>query len=445
MAINGRETALYVVPPDHDSGDPAAWQQIGLTHPDSLILSRTSSTQIETIDKIPSSFPEAPATLRYYTERFEGSITHLNVRNARQWEGGSEATNATVVLADEMPLDLEDPEIRQEAVRSCAVNLAKDATRCSWWCGINDDLKFLKGEEPTTDEAAIFAKHSFIPAVDGVRMKDGYDVYEMGAPSNEADIETVANAMNIIDQYSGGALVRSRVVLVSGMSNKGECLGANTKDATYLNMRDIHELADSTGVNPSDILATALVHEVLGHGLERWRFGDVDMLFPEHFEYSEDFTPGDIFSVIHTAIRAKDEAHSHSQPMREYGAVAPSEDLATSVDATVSKAEGWDTTPIPRFVSTIDEYRRDIVMQLMVEAAEMVGSTSGNPGFVGSEIRYIKDGEGHVIGSGPARTIEHIVINAQTAIEQEAEEITTRLMPHEVIVARAARRRKFLV
>lgn len=432
MAINTQETALYAMPPSHNGGDPAAWRQVGLTHPDFFM-------QAEAIDKIPSSFPDMQATLDYYEEQFKGSFANLNVREVRRWDGGREAANATVIQTDEAPIDVENPEVRKEALRSCVVNIANNARFCSWWCDIKGSLKQLKDEEPSSNEMMIFAKHTFTPTVDGAVMQVGYEVYEMGAPSDETDIEIVANTLNIIDQYSGGALVGSRVVLVNDMSNRGsdESLGINSERATYLNIKAIHELAESSGVSPSDILATALVHELLGHGLERWRFGDAGVLFPEHFEYSEDFTEGDIYKAIHTAIRAKDEAYQLSQPVREYGAVTPAEDLAASVDAEVAKAENWQTGPIPRLASKTDEYRRDLIMQMMGEAAEMVNRGAGNPGFVGAEIRYIKDNKGNVVGSGPARTLEHTVVDAQTAIKQEMEDIASKFIPQEIIVVRS--------
>lgn len=407
---------------------------------------QTYISDYESIDVARLSFPDKQTTSQYYMQLFEASVADLPVREA----GPGEIANATVIQADEAPLNVQAPEVRQEALRNCALKSAREATAYSWWCDITDDVEFIMDKKPAPGDMMIGAKHHFAPTVNGVEMEAGYDVYEMGQPSDASDMETVANTLNIIDQYSGGALAGSRVVLIKDTqwqdnTNGKQALGINGKDATYVNVQAIHELADSTATNPSDLLSTILVHEMLGHGLERRRTGDTGGHFREHFEYSEEFTPGDIFSAIHRTIQAKDKAHSHSHPVREYGAVSSAEDLATSVDAEISKAEGWHTAQIPRFASKPDEYRRDIVMQLMTEAAEMVGHTAGNPGIVGGEIRYYKDKDGNVIGSGPARTLEHTVIDAHTAIRQELDDIASKCVPHEVIVARQKRGRGFII
>ena len=367
-----------------------------------------------------------------------------------------EIANAYIMLDDKASLDIQDPMVQQKALRSCALDAVQKATYLSWWRNIPDDVEFIMDKEPAPGDMMITAKHSFTPAVEGVQMETGYDVYEMGQPSEAPDIETVAKTLDIIDQYSGGALAGSRVVLINDMqwqANRGskqahgkQALGTNTEDATYVNMQAIHELAEGTGTNMSDVLSTVLVHEMLGHGLERKRTGNITgAYFTERFEYSEELTPGDIFDAIHRTIQARDMAHSHSQPVREYGAVNSAEDLATSVDAEISRAEGWRTAQIPRFASKPDEYRRDIVMQLMTEAAKMVGGSTGNPGIVGGEMRYYKDKNGNVIGSGPARTLEHTVIDGHTAIRQELDDIVGKCMPQEVVVARQWRGPGFIV
>lgn len=292
---------------------------------------------------------------------------------------------------------------------------------------------------PSANETAIFAKHSFTPTIDEKLMTTGYSVYEMGEPSSLMDIESIASALGIIDQYSGGALTGSRVVLVNGVQwqnnrNASEILGINAKHATYINMTGIHKLAVETGVDVKHLTATVLVHEVLGHGLERRLHGETGKFFPEHFEYSEEFTTGAIFNSIHETIRARDEKHDDSLPVREYGAVTPAEDLATTVDALVARAEGWEMDKMPRFASQVDEYRSDLVTQLMVDAAENVRGLSGNPGFVGGELRFDTDEQGNVIGSHPARTLKHTVLGAQAAFDQEIKYIANKLTPREVIV-----------
>jgi len=392
---------------------------------------RDNSDHIGVIDKIPFNFPESQETFRQYVELFEKSLANIDPREAQP----GETANATVTYTYGERLDLNTPEVRQEAVSSCATNLAEVARSCSWWSGIDAEIGHVKEGDLVPNETAIFARHTFMPVVDGVPASSAYSVYEMGEPSSPADIESVANALGIIDQYSGGALTGSRIVLANGMQwrnnrNAGEILGLNTEKATYLNIKAIHQIAEETGADPAQLTATVLVHEVL----ERWRYGSTGKLFPEHFEYTDDYTTGDIFDSIHMSIRAKNEQYKDSRPVREYGAATSSEDLATSIDALVAHAEGWDTSKAARFASKPDKYRSEIAMQLMTEAAEIVGRGTGNPGFVGAELRYDRDKQGNVTGSRPARTLEHTVIDAQTAFEQEIEYIASKLTPYEVVV-----------
>lgn len=46
MAINTQATAPYAIPPNHNSGDLVAWQQIGLMHPDTFVQSHVNGSEV---------------------------------------------------------------------------------------------------------------------------------------------------------------------------------------------------------------------------------------------------------------------------------------------------------------------------------------------------------------------------------------------------------------
>lgn len=261
--------------------------------------------------------------------------------------------------------------------------------------------------------------------------------------------------MNVIDQFSGGALTppdrQSRIVLYSGgpwispglthdnFEGMGRHVTAkNGQHAVLINLSGTKKLAEQEGVSSQELLATFLTHELLGHGLEAQQFGKTGVYFKQHFDYSDEKVPGDIVSRVHESIAPKDTQHSSSKPVREYGAVNASEDFATATDSMVSSSMGWSGAPggIERHRSERDAHRENLVLNLQLGAVAMAAMYPGNPGFVGSSIEYERDDSGNVVGIAPERTLHVDTQSGAEALKQDIAELMQRYANHtELVVA----------
>ena len=286
--------------------------------------------------------------------------------------------------------------------------------------------------DPSQSKGARFtAKHTLDIIYDGKPTDQRYEVFEIGGTDPDlAASKTVFDTLTLIDQFSGGALAadlnRPRIVLSNGIrlidnpNGGGEGLGFANPSFIFINVSGLREKAVQVGADFHKLLAVTAVHELLGHGLERNVMGDTDEYFSQYFNYSSEKSAGSLFKSIHNSIKSKDNLHAESQPVREYGRVSAGEDAATSVDASVGEAMGWNesTNKYPRMSSKVDSYRRDLVLQLMDMAAANVAKYDANPGFVGSEVQYTTNGVG-VIVAEPVRKIEIRSVNGQEALQQE--------------------------
>lgn len=329
----------------------------------------------------------------------------------------------------------------KERVRQTYIRSHKPS---AWWFNVQSSLKHNSVEE--LDELKIAAKHTVDIVVDGEKQADQFfEVYEAGEQKADEDsLNTVFETLRLIDQFSGGLLAadpkRPKVILGNNIRlkrNKGgdELKGFATDGFAFINMDAIAESSQQANADYQEMLAVVVVHEILGHNLE----GLVDKVggyFGEYFDYSESKTPGEHFDSIHESITPKDASKSDSLPVREYGAVNPAEDLATSVDATVSEALGFNksTEKITKLASNTDEYRKQLVMELMDRAAKQAKQYSNTPGFVGSEIRYSNDENGE-LKIKPARELAINSITGEDAAQEEVYKIIEKSkFPTELIV-----------
>ncbi len=346
---------------------------------------------------------------------------------------------ANVVLANEG----DDSNYDLQELRNVFVSQASwKAYRDSWWANTSLRLKELGADPEQADNFPIAAKHTLDIVVDGNRTGQGFDVFEVGEPEEDREaIATAFETLKIIDQFSGGLLAadpdRPSVILSNGIrlgQNRegGEYGGAAFPGGVVVNMPALKEMAREAGADFYALLSVVIVHEALGHGLERLVKGDSGRYFPEHFKYSYKRVPGEIFDDVHESVVARDALMAaSSQPIREYGKTAPSEDFATSVDAAVAEVMGWDkgVAALPRFNSSPDAYRTELVLRLMQEAADIAKKYGYTPGIVGSEVRYVTGPDGNLAGVEPARKVEVTTVAGEQAVREEIDKMVAKYSP----------------
>jgi hypothetical protein len=275
---------------------------------------------------------------------------------------------------------------------------------------------------------------------DGKATDQKYEVFEVGEAEDDPEITSVVfETLNLIDQATGGAMAidqnRPRIILSHGIPlrespNSGaEGLGFANDQMIYLNTSGLQRVAKEHGGDFHELVSVVLVHELLGHGLERRVMGETGKYFPQHFEYSDEKVAGSVYKSVHAKITPKEGSHEGSRPVREYGQVNPSEDVATSVDSLVAKAMGWKTDKYPRFMSDADEYRYELVMRLMEKAAAVAGGRKENPGFIGSEVRYTTDEQDGHVAVEPARKLLPTTLYGADALRAEVAKQVDKFRP----------------
>lgn len=327
--------------------------------------------------------------------------------------------------------DVDSPLSPAELQNEFIAQSAREAYNDSWWVGMGNLQQYV-ADPIQAANPRLAAKHTLDIEYNGIPTGQQYEVFEVGeVEPDSATCQILFDTLNLIDQASGGALAADprcpRVVLVNGMPfvhnpyGEGEALGFADDRMVLINTSGLHKIAERTGASFHELLAVTTVHEVLGHALERNVMHRAGQYFPEYFHYSSDQSPGQMFKSVHSSIQPKDDSHANSQPVREYGRVDAAEDLATSVDATVSEAMGWtgSTAKYDRTASTPDAYRRDLVMQLLDNAATAASKYDANPGIVGSEFSYITNDQGEVTSVKPAREMRVTTIDGARAMQQE--------------------------
>lgn len=343
--------------------------------------------------------------------------------------------------------DAASPMSAEEVHQEFITQATREAYAGSWWVSVSKTLKNYAADPAQAHDIQLAAKHTLDIVYDGKPTDQRYEVFEIGeAEPDPAASAIIFDTLKLIDQASGGALAanpnRPRVILSNGIrmvenpNGEGEALGFADPSIVLINTSGLRDVAERNGTNFHELLAVTTVHELLGHGLERAVMQNTGRYFPQYFNYSSAHTSGEMFNQVHDTIEPKDAVHAGSQPVREYGRVSPSDDLATSVDAVVGKAMGWDksTDKYPRMRSETDAYRRDLVMQLMDTAADNASKYDANPGIVGSEIRYLTDDAGKVVGVEPARKLETTTTSGPEAIKQEIDAQVQKQKPNGIFV-----------
>jgi hypothetical protein len=334
-----------------------------------------------------------------------------------------------------------NPDIQQ--LRDSFVSQAAEkAYNDSWWQRASEALKAHGADPEVADNLVVAAKHNLSVVVDGKPTNQGFEVFEVGErEADEGAVKTVFDTLRLIDQYSGGLLAadpdRPCIALANGIrlgQNRtgGEKGGIAAPGAVVINMSALKDIAKEADADLHELLAIVIVHEVLGHSLERLTMnGKTGLYFARHFDYSNNRVPGKIFEGIHESIQPKEAAKNGSQPVREYGKVNAAEDFATSVDAVVAQAMGWSSTAdkMPRFQSEVDTHRSDLAIGLMQNAARLALKHEHTHGFVGSELRYITDAKGRAVGVEPARKFEVTSFYDDGIVQREIENMVAKYDP----------------
>lgn len=314
----------------------------------------------------------------------------------------------------------------------------------SWWVGMAEKLKVRGADPAAVDNLSFVAKHALDIVVKGNQTGQGFEVFELGEHEKDNKVlEAVFDTLQAVDQFSGGLMAadpeRPKIVLSNGLSlqnpHGGELGGIATERVVLVNMPALRKMAEESGSDLYDLVSVVVTHEVLGHGTERAVEGDTGRYFYRHFDYSREREKGKIFEAVHAAVEPKDASMAGSQPVREYGRVNGSEDLATSVDSTVAEAMGWapGVENLPRFKSTPDRYRSDLAVGLMQRAAKLALKHAHTPGIVGSELHYSTGPNGEVTGVEPARKIEVSSISGEQAMQEEIGKIVDKYRPQGVL------------
>ncbi len=372
-------------------------------------------------------------------EIYELELSAFEAPTAARLANDGERPNVTELCDSEDKLT--SPQFDIAGLRAKYTEQAlNSACNASWWDMLSANLESHGVAPKQAQNLHLNSKHTANILVNGRKTTQGFEVFDFGETEQDSEtLETVVNTLGLIDQFSGGLLSadprRPRIALMDGfrMSDNGsggETLGFAPDRIVAINMSAIAEEAQAIGANRHELLAVVLVHEILGHTLERLVAEDIGRYFVDHFDYSDERVKGKVVESMHASITAKQAAGQGSKPVREKGRVSASEDFATSVDSLVSDTMGWtDTTDkASRHKSKVDTYRGDLVMELMDIAAQQVINHDGTPGFVGSELRYDTDEQGKITIS-PVRSIEIETTPGEQAVTEEIQKVIEKYKP----------------
>lgn len=330
---------------------------------------------------------------------------------------------------------------QKQAIRDQFINETTEGLSEHAWWSKTEELLISYGEDPQNAHDALklrTAHHFNVFTKEGTQGR--YEVMECGdteeSKLSEEEKIAITETLRIIDQFSGGSLTERpearRIITVhSKMPHPNDpdqdVSGIAFGYGTILNLREIRRLAAAEGVEVGTMLGVILVHEVLGHQLERQSPHGIGQAFREHFNYSEARKSGDMFDGIHEEITPKDSANAQSRPVREYGYVSPAEDFATTADAMVSDAVGWakDIEHVERSASVNDPYRAEIVLKVMDQVARAMHEKHGvGVGYVGSPIEYQEGASGLEVV--PGRTLIHSEVPIETVIQDQVSQLLHR-------------------
>jgi len=356
--------------------------------------------------------------------------------SARLVSAGERPDITVFSTGDEPEHELHDSSMLWE---SYIKQKAQQATLGSWWQSIATALESDGISHEEANNLHLAAKHNCTISVNDAETNQGYEVFEIGENGTDKDtLATVFNTLRLADQYSGGLLAsdskRPRIVLLNDlrpMTDNGEALGIATREAVELNLSAIKELAAHYNVSQSDLLASVITHELMGHSVDHLVTGDYGNYFERFFDYSAETAKGEFYNSIHAKVTPKSDSVTSSQPVREYGKVNAAEDLATSVEAGVSKSMGWSRSmdKLPKHKAVEDEYRRELVSAIFGEAAVKATEYEGTPGVVGSQMRFEYDETGKPIAVKPVRTMKVRSISGEQAVAEEIQKVVKKYRP----------------
>ncbi len=349
-----------------------------------------------------------------------------------------EKPNVRVLNFDDAEIDVKSPDLLPKLQSEYIEQNVDQLINKAWWVKL--DKLLSHGGEP--QPINILAKHVLEAKARNSRVDQHYEIFEVGdEPLTDEERQAAVDTMKLIDQLSGGLLsaeeARRPVVLGTGLQYKdADTHGFNSNELTYVDVSDLRAFATKYDTSIVDGIRGVIIHEILGHQLERTVEGDVGKLFRKHFDYSEERKEGNVFN-IHESITPKDTTIVESSPVREYGHKNSAEDLATSITTSVAAAMEWgeDQDPEHRPSNRVDSYRRDIELALMQAAAEKAKSNEGTPGFVGSEIEYTQDGTGN-LEVAPVRQYELQTTRGEDARQEEIAKLTAKIKQDSELIVR---------
>lgn len=340
-------------------------------------------------------------------------------------------TEKTDIDLDEIP---SDPDvIRSAFLQQESGKLAEE----QWWVQLDTVLE--RGGLPESERVSaqqLIRAHSFDMQVEGHLSEEQVAVYECGNATQDAlteqELEDFKQALTMIDQLSSGALLQGQaartIVLLEGvplLSRGRRVPGLATNKATYIDISFLRE--EKFGAKFSPMLGGTLVHELLGHQLERLvTDGKVDY-FNHRFHYSDETVHDERFGEVHTTVTPKDSSQGDSKPVRRYGYVSNKEDLATSVEAAGTVLMGWEQeySKIPVKTNTPDRYRSELVIDFLRDAAHRNGRPEDEG--IATPITYAEDEATGQLEVRPARVFERRELDTREVVATAEQQSLDRL------------------
>lgn len=392
------------------------------------IATRPSHTREYVVPPGGDYLPVGEALEEYYLHAFDSLDLPETGREAK-WD-----ESLDIELLPFAQLDTSSAGLREAFLRQAP----RRAQQASWWtqdCSRAEKSFGIAG----LHELPLLGKHHIDITVKGNTVGAGYDVLELNQAADPKVIETTIAALKLCDQLSGGLLSAqpstTRVLLVGGVDtsleadNRPELIGLATDSATIISIEALKRARGVTEDNFYQLLSTVVVHEVLGHVLEYCVESTYGRNFADHFSYT-DFGPGKLENEIAHTVTSRDP-DIPSQPVREHGRRNSSEDLATSVDATVAAAMGWDKAlhGIDRASSELDAHRRDLVLAFLGKAAKKALVYKHTPGTVSSDLVYREADESGPARHEPLRHMEVTRFRGNDAVQSELERVVREIAP----------------
>ncbi len=324
---------------------------------------------------------------------------------------------------------------------------SQKATRELWWESFGSDFQ-ARGvpAEKIGTLLKLRRQHKFELEVNGVSTDRAFEILECGDKDlTSGELKAISNTLVLIDQFSGGGMLEDlrsrRIVFVSSsdpeLQDKLPGGIAAPEEGVAINMQYVHKIAEKEGIEPEVLLSVFMVHEILGHQLERYSGVGLGHYFAHYFDYSEAKVSRETKDgsykrkPIHESVVPKDKEKTGSQPVRKYGKTNSAEDMATATEELIESTMGWDKSLAESSFKNIpDKYRRELLMQLMDSTAKWAKDDfSVNPGVVASPIIYTKTPEGKTTIIRE-RQFKHTVHNAQEAIKEELERVVEKRKNH---------------